>query len=389
MELQGKRIFFIIPALFLFWAHGEPMAAEDSIEIGTTLSLTGGYSEPSEMIYEAYRLWETQINKNGGLLGRTIELRVIDDTSRPDVSRQGYQQLIEDNDVDLVLSPYSTPITLAASEVTEEHGYVLIACGASGEVLWNRNYSYLFGMYSMARRYFIGFLDLMAREGLETVCIIHENNAFNRDAAVGASEWATLMGVTVKSTIEFDPEGDRLPHIAEKVKRLQPDGIIACTYPPSGYRFLSLINEIGFKPEALGMTITPVHPSFHEKAGPMAEHVFAPSQWEPNERIPFPGTKRFIRAFKNFTGILPSYHAGSAYAACQILEKAVRKTEGLNHENLRDYIMSLDTVTVIGRFKVDETGMQIGHNPLLIQWQDGKKEIVYPPHMRTAPPEFE
>ncbi len=39
-----------------------------------------------------------------------------------------------------------------------------------------------------------------------------------------------------------------------------------------------------------------------------------------------------------------------------------------------------------GRFKVDETGHQVGHNPMVIQWQKGRKEIVYPTKMKTAEP---
>jgi branched-chain amino acid transport system substrate-binding protein len=70
------------------------------------------------------------------------------------------------------------------------------------------------------------------------------------------------------------------------------------------------------------------------------------------------------------------------------LEKAVTQIRSLDHRKLRDYILSLDTVTVIGRFRVDSAGMQTGHNPILIQWQDGKKEIVYPTSMQTAPPRF-
>jgi len=45
-------------------------------------------------------------------------------------------------------------------------------------------------------------------------------------------------------------------------------------------------------------------------------------------------------------------------------------------------------VTIIGRFRVDETGKQIGHNPIIIQWQQGKKEIVYPLNMQTAAPKL-
>lgn len=43
---------------------------------------------------------------------------------------------------------------------------------------------------------------------------------------------------------------------------------------------------------------------------------------------------------------------------------------------------------MIGRFKVDPNGRQIGHNPLIIQWQGGRKEIVYPTKMQTAPAWF-
>jgi branched-chain amino acid transport system substrate-binding protein len=66
----------------------------------------------------------------------------------------------------------------------------------------------------------------------------------------------------------------------------------------------------------------------------------------------------------------------------------VEATGGLDQQKLRDYIAALDTVSIIGRFKVDSTGRQIGHSPLLIQWQGGKKEIVFPEKMKTAEPIF-
>jgi len=146
------------------------------------------------------------------------------------------------------------------------------------------------------------------------------------------------------------------------------------------------MQEKEYRPSVLGMTIAPIHPKFLENAGDMADRVFGPSQWEPSERIPFPGTKKFVAAFKGFTGQIPSYHAGSAYAACQLYEGAIKNAQSLDNEKLRSHVAALDTVTVIGRFKVDTSGKQIGHNPIVIQWQNGKKEIVWPSKMQTASP---
>jgi branched-chain amino acid transport system substrate-binding protein len=165
-------------------------------------------------------------------------------------------------------------------------------------------------------------------------------------------------------------------------------GLILSAYPPDGYRMLELMQAAGWRPMAIGITIAPIHPDFYRKAGPIAEGIFGPSQWEPDERIPFPGTTNFIRDFKAAYQRLPSYHAGSAYAGCQILERAINDLQEINHARIRDYLSSLDTVTVIGRFKVDHQGRQVGHNPILVQWQDGRKEIVYPTKMQTARPRF-
>jgi len=279
-------------------------------------------------------------------------------------------------------------LTIHASQVTEARPMVMLACAASGKAIWNRGYRYVFGMYALAERYFIGLLDLMARQGLDTVSIIYEQSPFNRDVADGAEHWARRFGITVSLKQSFPPGQEQLAPLLQAAAGSNADGLILSVYPPDGYRMLDLMQQRPWRPKALGMTVAPIHPDFHRNAGPIAEGVFGPSQWEPEERIPFPGTDRFIQDFQAAYGRLPSYHAGSAYASCQILERAVSELNEINHDRIRDYIAALDTVTVIGRFKVDHQGQQVGHNPILVQWQDGRKEIVYPSKMKTAPARF-
>ena len=358
------------------------------IRIGATVSLSGRYSEPSAMVRDGYRLWEKQVNQRGGLLGRPVELVVYDDRSDPDTAYRLYQQLIERDRVDLVLSPYGTPLTLQASQISEAQQMVMLACAASGKAIWNRGYRYVFGMYALADRYFIGMLDLMARQGHDSVSIIYEDSPFNIDVADGAESWAKRFGVSVILKIAFAPARDQLTPLIREAAQANAHGLIMSAYPPDGYHLLELMQAADWRPKALGMTIAPIHPDFYRNAGPIAEGIFGPSQWEPDERIPFPGTMQFIQDFQAAYHKLPSYHAGSAYAGCQILERAITDLQEINHHRIRDYISSLDTVTVIGRFKVDHQGQQVGHNPILVQWQDGRKEIVYPTKMQTARPRF-
>ncbi|MBE0585234.1 MAG: ABC transporter substrate-binding protein, partial [Desulfofustis sp.] len=175
------------------------------IRIGGTLSLSGRFQEPAMMMRDGYRLWEQQVNERGGLLGRPVHLIIRDDQSDPETARRLYQELIHDEQVDLVFSPYGTPLTLAASEVTEAAGLVMLASAASGGVLWDRGHRFLFGMYALADRYFIGLLDLMARQGFGTVSIIYEDSPFHRDISAGVQNWAKRFGIAPVFMKSFSP----------------------------------------------------------------------------------------------------------------------------------------------------------------------------------------
>ena len=384
MALYRIALLGSLAFLSFLWTAVVPARGAAPIRIGATVSLSGKYREPSLMLRDGYRLWARQTNAAGGLGGRPVELLLHDDQSRADLAEALYTRLIREDHVDLVLSPYGTPLTLAASAVTERYGYLMLAAAASGETIWQRNFRYVMGMFALPDRDSIGFCDLMARHGYRRLAIVYEDSPFHRDVASGSRHWAARFGLEVVFDRAFQDGQAELPALAEQIRPLAPDGVIVTAYPEDGYLFLEASGPR--RPASILLTIAPVHPDFSRRAGKLAEGVFCSSQWEPDERIPFPGTRQFVEDFTAFTGNIPSYHAGVAFAAGQIIERAVRQTGTLNQEILRNYVSALDTVTVIGRFKVDPQGRQVGHNPILIQWQDGKKEIVYPKKMRTAAP---
>ncbi len=359
-------------------------AQSPAIRAGASVSLSGKYAGPSLMLQNAYHLWADQVNHNGGLLGRRLKLIFYDDKSQPERCARLYAKLVRKERVDLVLAPYGTPLTYRASEVTEKNGYVLAACAASGPAIWNREYKLVFGIYSTADRYFIGYLDILARRGFKTVGIIFEDSAFAKAAAEGSRTWAERFGLQVVFYGKFNGFLPDLERLTAEALEVQPDGMIFCLYPPDTYAICKFMSSQNRRFNSMAFTIAPVFDDFYAKVGPLAEGVCGPSQWEPDPRLPFPGSRQFIADFKRYTGTMPTYHAASAYASCQILTHAIQQTGSLDQQNIAAYIRSRDTMTITGRFRVDHRGRQVGHNPLLIQWQKGRKQIVYPTRLRTA-----
>jgi branched-chain amino acid transport system substrate-binding protein len=148
------------------------------------------------------------------------------------------------------------------------------------------------------------------------------------------------------------------------------------------------LKRIAWYPKAFFATVGPVTQTFLETLGADADLTFSSSQWEQYGGLNPPGCCEFHESYVKAYKEEPSYHAATAYAAGQILKAAILKAGSVDREKLRNVLLGMDTMSIIGRYGVDRRGMQIKHFNLTIQWQKGKKEIVWPEELRTAKPLF-
>src|SRR5258707_797999 len=76
------------------------------LTIGISLSMSGDFADPGKAARRGYELWASSVNKRGGVLGRKVQLKIVDDTSQPNQVLTNYQTLITKDRVDLVFGPF-------------------------------------------------------------------------------------------------------------------------------------------------------------------------------------------------------------------------------------------------------------------------------------------
>ena len=64
--------------------------------------------------------------------------------------------------------------------------------------------------------------------------------------------------------------------------------------------------------------------------------------------------------------------------------QAARNAGSFEQEKLRHALATMETETPIGAYRVDGSGSQIAAQPLLVQVQRGRREIVWPEAYTTA-----
>ena len=95
-------------------ALAAPARAADPIKVGFSMALTGSVAQNGKQLIIALELWRDDVNAQGGLLGRPVELVYYDDQSNPANVPGIYTKLITVDKVDLLLGPYATNMAAAA-----------------------------------------------------------------------------------------------------------------------------------------------------------------------------------------------------------------------------------------------------------------------------------
>jgi branched-chain amino acid transport system substrate-binding protein len=382
------RLKFFIVGLITGIVLFSPLCVDagGKIKIGVSLGLTGKYANMADMQKKAYFLWEESINKKGGLLNKEIKMIIEDDKSDKEVAKDIYNRFIVKDKIDFVMGPYSSGITEAVMPIAEKNRYPVIAAAAAADKLWHKGYRYIFGMFTPASRYAVGFLEMVAMKGINEIAIVYADDSFSLSMANGTKKWGTEFGLNIIFFEGFKKGNHDLTSLASKVKIANAPALVVCGHFNESVDMMKSFKKIKWRPNNYFATVGPAVPAFYKKLGKDAEMVFSSSQWAPEVKYRPDDHEIFLKPFKKKYNINPSYHAAVAFAACQILETAIRKTRSLEREKIRDVLATMDAMSIIGRYCVDNNGMQLKHFPTNIQWQNGVKKVVWPEEIAKAVP---
>jgi branched-chain amino acid transport system substrate-binding protein len=371
----------------LLWA-GTAGAASDEVVIGGAISLTGRYSEPAGRLKDGRTLWVEEVNARGGLLGRPVRMILRDDRSDPATGVKLYERLLTQENVDLCMAPYSSPITEAVASITERYKCPIIGDGAATRSIWEQGRKYIFGLVGPSDDYLRGAVEIAAKRGWKRVAIINEDSLFSKAAASGAEKYAKQHGLEVVLREDYARTQTDFRPLLLKIRALNADVLLGGSYFADAVAITRQLKELNFNLKIWAATVGPGLPEFTNSLGPLAEYVLGSTQWEPVPALGYPGIKEFIERFEQRFGYKPNYHAAQGYAAGLILEEATKRAGKIDREALREQLTTLDMITPYGRYKVDATGFNSGKGLLMFQILNGERRLVWPDESREVEPEL-
>ena len=390
--LRKTALVAAITALGLFLTGCGTGSSSNSspLVIGISLPLTGDFSQPGGAAKKGYEVWASLVNEDGGVLGRQVELKILDDASSAEQVVTDYNRLINQDKVPLILGTFSSLLNFPASTVAENNEMVLIApAGGSPKIFEPNPKYYFFAQQATAPRQaepFVNYiLSLPESERPKTAAYVTQDDPFAAPVIENMQALFEAAGIkTVYSKI-YPPETTNFQPFASAIAKAKPEIIAQGAVFEDGVNLAKGLVQIGYSPKAMFQTSAPSNGAQYSDAIGLAntEGIFYAVSW--SEKSPTPLNAEFVARYQKLfgEGLVPEEDAADAFAAAQVLQAAVEGTKGTDNPAIADWLRANEVETILGPLTWDEIGRPQG-DFLLAQWQSGEVNIVAPEVAKTS-----
>lgn len=386
-----KKVSLILPALLLLAAglalgSGQKQEPEDTLGVapgqrpivfGGALPLTGWGSDAGEYNHRGYEIWAQLVNRKGGILGRPVQIKIYDDQSDPTTTARLYERLITEDQVDVLIAPWSDDMTMPATTVAERYRKPMITGGATLDAIWARGYRYVVGMLPSSYDY-VGVAVRLLAGKVQTAAIINNELTYTTGFGDAAETNLNELGIRLLTREVYSADATDFTAALTKIRGLNPELLIGGTGVEDAVQIIRQSLEVGLNARAFYFTIAPVAPEFLQLLGRDAEYILGTTEWEPTFTH-LPGFQEFYDAYVAEYGEEPVEDVATSYGLAQVLQAAIEQAGRVDDQAINDALHTLETTTVFGRYKVDpQTGRQTGKEVFVIQIQNGQRRVIWP-----------
>ena len=364
------------------------VSAQETIKVGIILPLTGAQAAFGEIEKNSFEMALEEINAAGGIKGKKLELIFEDDTGKPEVARSAAEKLINKDKVVMLGGGYGSSETFAIAGVAQQSRMPFLVNTGSADKITEQKWDYVFRLNPPASDY-PGGLESFLTEVVKpkTAAILYEDSNFGTSSSKSFEETCERLGIKVLVKEGYSKGGVDFKPLLVKVKQANPDLIYMISYVMDAALLMNQSMELRLMPKLFvgggaGFTM----PEFQKNAAKAANMVFSATLWY--QTLPYPGAKEYFDKYVKKHGKETEYHGAEAHAAAVVIADTLKRAKSLSPDDLRQALSETDVKTVFGPVKFTAYEKMTNQNKLptyLVQWIDGKLELVWPKDVASRP----
>ncbi|MBK8120839.1 MAG: ABC transporter substrate-binding protein [Sulfuritalea sp.] len=336
-------LFKIVTAAAIAVGASLPAHAADPIKIGSVLSVTGPAAFLGDPELKTLQLYVEKLNKDGGVLGRQLQLVHYDDGSDASKANGFAKRLIDDDKVDVIVGGTTTGSTMSMVPLVEKAELPFISL-AGAVVIVEPVKKWVFKTPHTDRMAAEKVFDDMKKRNLTKVALLSETSGFGASGKKETEAMAAKMGITLVANETYGPKDTDMTPQLTKIKNtagVQAVFVFGLGQGPA------LVNK-GYKQLGIALPLYHAHgvasEEFIKLSGPAGEGVRLPAAAllvadklpasDPQKAVATAYRKAYSERYKEDV----STFGGHAYDGLMIAVDAFKRAGSTDKAKVRDAI---------------------------------------------------
>jgi len=337
--LKSKKLLIFVSVLLIVSLLGltgcrNQSNSSSTIKLGAAAPMTGDYAQYGEYFKNGLELALEEINKNGGVLGKKIELVYGDDKGDPEEAVSVAQKFVTDKNITGIIGHFFSGCSLAAGPIYQQNGIPMLAVASTnpevpkiGDYVFRINVGDNYQGTQLAKW-------LYEEKSIKKVAVVYDNSDYGKGVTdVFIKTFKDLGGeITTVESYMGGQEKD-FSVIVTKIKASNAEAMVLASYPTEGALIVQKARNSGLDiPIVCSDSV--YTEDFIKLGGKAVEGVIVVSYFHPSD--PKPEVQEFVKKFKAKYNKEPDSWSPYAYDALYVMVDAIKRAGSTDRKAVRN-----------------------------------------------------
>ncbi len=348
-RFTSRRQVFSMVAAVLFFAL--PAQAQTTIRLGLVSALSGQNAKSGEAIVRGLSLALDEINAQGGLLGKKVELVTRDDESNPAKGVVAARELVQREHVVAFFGGVDTPVSLAIVPFANQAKVPFIGVWAAGTAITKNGAAenYVFRVSAVDDLVDVALVDYAVKKyGARKPGMILINNAWGESNEAGLKSALAAKKIPYSAIEKFETEDvDVVPQLT-RLKNAGTDVLFMVANVAPSSQVVKSLDRMGWNVPIVSHW-GPAGGRFSELAGPSAPKVHFIETYSfsgklsPKGAVVLAALKKKYPAIVSMADVTPAVGIANAYDAMHLTALAIAKAGSTEGPKIRAAFYKIDS----------------------------------------------
>jgi ABC-type branched-subunit amino acid transport system substrate-binding protein len=365
MQIEAKIFLVSVLALLCLTSFAESGVTETTIRLGMSAPLSGPNGAYGVDMRQTIESYFDSINRSGGVLGRKLELEVLDDGYETDRTVENTKTLIKDKNVFALLSFYgSSPTTEAMNKVFGPAKVPLVGTISGAGTLRepisaNSNSRYMFHVRTSYADETAVIVNYLVGMGFTRIAVFFQNDGFSKSGLDGVTAALSNHKLTPVAIGTVERNSVDVNKALETISKSNAQSVIMVTlYKPTA-AFIKGMKQLGQSPMFMALSPVGTEQLVQEMGGT------SPRGLGISQVVPYPWSSAIpvVREYQKFSskpGVY-SYYGMEGYLMARTM------VEGLKHVSAKELTRERLVSALEGINNTDFGGYKVNYSPTVRQ----------------------